>query len=482
MRRTRAQALRVSSRGGARSAKGLGSRTRRLRVTLAQSVVRWLGSDDGRRGGSEMKQMSTVLFDEVSRALAGDRPLSPKQIDFKNPYFTQPKDAERDGEVNLRQSVAGASIQHVYVHVPFCATHCTYCHYPTITNGHSHAAQETFVRQVEEELDGPIRSVVDCSNVKTVHIGGGTPNCLSEANLDRLIRRLNETFRPSQELAVELYPSVDDLDEAKFQMMRAAGVTRVSLGVQTFDDRVNEQNQRLHQRRDDVMTLIRHAQNYCENVSLDLLYGQRGQSQEVLADDCVIAADLGVNSIYLYQTRQLMHKAGVDLMSGLNLFLCHFASNGYEIVAFDQVIKRRNSDGFCEHRSGRSLSENLLGVGPGAVSEIDAYIFRNRDPGAYARHGSGLADGAIVKRSGRTLRAEYLNRALRHYNAPGLNGTLTSAYKDRFGTDLVDDFDVELQTLSNLDLIRYDGEKVEVTELGMHFTQHINYLLLGHYK
>jgi oxygen-independent coproporphyrinogen-3 oxidase len=429
-----------------------------------------------------MKPLAPELLDSVNRALSAVRPLNPIQIDFRNPYFTQPKNAERRGPADLYERLAGTPVQHVYVHVPFCATRCTYCHYPTVTNVHTEAAQQTFLGHVDEEIDFQLQSGLDLSRVMTVHVGGGTPNCLSAPNFDRLLRRLQSAFHPRHELAVELYPSSVDLNEGTFQLMQAAGVNRVSLGIQTFDEAVNERNQRINQPRNDVIPLIGHAKRYCDNVSLDLLYGQKGQTLAVLEEDCRIVHQLDVNSVYLYQTRELMHRAGTELMLALNSFLCFFFEHGYEIVAFDQVIKKRNSNGFCEHRSGRSLSQNLLGIGPGAVSEIDAYIFRNRDPEAYGRNGFGLADEAVVKRSDRIRRAEYLNRALRHYNDPGVNGMLLSRYKERFSGDVLVDFSDELRAWHSLELIQHDDEKIEITDLGMHFTQHINYLLLGHYK
>jgi coproporphyrinogen III oxidase-like Fe-S oxidoreductase len=426
--------------------------------------------------------MSKELLETARTSIEAQRPVRARDIDFNNPYFTQPRHARRYLSDDLQEHLKGQAVQHIYVHVPFCATRCRYCHYPTVTNLHSEENQRLFLRHLEQEIAAYCHSTLDLSQVLTVHVGGGTPNCLNEHNLDRLVTTLQATFRPLVEFAVELYPARADLTEAKLQRMRDSGVNRLSLGVQTFNDAVNEQNNRINQDRGTLLDLIPLAQKYCDNVSIDLLYGQKGQDMSVLEEDCAIAYGLDVNSIYLYQTRELIHKPGVDLQLALNWFLWYFSEHDYEIVSFDQVIKRRNSDGFCAHRSGRSLSENLLGLGPGAVSEIGEFIFRNRDPGAYATDGPGLDPEGIVSRSARTLQAEYVNRALRHYNYPGLNGTWNRKYRERFGSDLRADFNAELMCLRDLGLVGYDDEKIEITDVGMHFTQQINYYLLGHYK
>lgn len=430
-----------------------------------------------------MERLSAEELEKTRCALERHRPLKASSIDFKNPYFTQPKHTlKRDAPPDVATELRDAVVKHVYVHVPFCATKCRYCHYPTLTNDHSDENQRRFVATVDAEIKHYRDSGLDLAGVSTVHVGGGTPSCLDDEHLTRLLTILQDTFHPATELAVELYPTRNDLTASKLEIMRGHGVNRLSIGIQTFDDRVNEQNRRTNQDRATALELTQLAKAYCANVSIDLLYGQVGQDLAMFAEDCAVATELDVNSIYLYQTRELIHKNAVELQLALNLFLKHFEDEGYDIVSFDQVIKRRNSDGFCEHRSGRSLSENLLGVGPAAVSEIGELIFRNQAPASYGDSGVGPDPSSVVRKEGRTLRAEYINRALRHYNYPGLNGTWLSKYRERFASNMVDDFRFELDALRTLGLVQFDHERIEVTDLGMHFTQHINYYLLEHYK
>jgi coproporphyrinogen III oxidase-like Fe-S oxidoreductase len=409
-------------------------------------------------------------------------PLQPKKIDFNNPYFTQPKTANKEHILNVCEELRGITAEHLYVHVPFCPTHCLYCHYPTITNQHSPENQTKFIQQVESEWEQYQNIGVEFSGLKTIHIGGGTPNCLSSENLDYLTNRLNTTFAPTVEFAVELYPSPDDLTEEKFEILAKNGVNRVSIGIQTFNYAVNERNRRIKQKPEDLIRAIKLAKQFFNNVSIDLLYGQKDQTLDVLESDCEIALDLELNSVYLYQTRELIGKKLLELQKALNIFLSFFATRGYEIVSFDQVIKKRNSDGFCAHRSGRSLSENLLAVGPGAVSEMGEFIFKTVDPIQYAIK-PRIDYQSVVKRSDRTRKLEYLNRALRHYNIPGINGALLTDYRNRFGDiSPLNEFHNEITSLKENKLILIDEDRIEITDLGMLFTQSINNYLLGHYK
>lgn len=429
-----------------------------------------------------MQIFSVEEFGRVNSALQSARPIKAQSIDFRNPYFTQPRNVTGGSDEGIAGRLAGSRVQHLYLHVPFCMTHCLYCHYPTVTNVHTEDNQLGFLEQVEAELRHYVDAGLDFSALQTVHVGGGTPNTLSHTNLDRLMSVLATHFPASCEFAVELYPSPNYLDEEKMRIMRDHGVDRVSLGIQTFDDAVNERNRRIDQPREDLFRLIGLAKKYFPNVSVDLLYGQKGQDLEMFRRDCEICHELDVNSVYLYQVRELVSNKFLDLQQGLNEFLAYYTRSGYEIVSFDQVIKKRNSDGFCAHRSGRSLSENLLGVGPGAVSEIDRFIFRNRDPGAYMTQGHGIAPNSVVERPVATLKAEYLNRAFRHFNDPAINGMWRKDYQGRFGSDVLEDFGSELEFLSDHELVSVKDDRLEVTDLGMHFTQAINYFLLGHYK
>lgn len=429
-----------------------------------------------------MQLFAAEELERVNNALQSARPIKAQTIDFKNPYFTQPKSVTGTSDAEFDRRLAGVGVQHLYVHVPFCMTHCVYCHYPTVTNVHTVDNQLRFMEQVEAELQRYVDAGLDFSGLQTVHVGGGTPNTLDHGNLERLMSLLATRFPASCEFAVELYPSPNYLDEEKMRIMRDHGVDRVSLGIQTFNDEVNERNRRIDQPREHLFRLIGLARQYFPNVSVDLLYGQKGQDLEMFRTDCETCQELDVNSVYLYQVRELVGNRFLDLQQGLNQFLHYYTNHGYEIVSFDQVIKKRNSDGFCAHRSGRSLSENLLGVGPGAVSELDHFIFRNRDPGHYMAEGHGIAPNSIVERPLGTLKAEYLNRAFRHFNDPCLNGMWRESYRARFGSDVLEDFGNELGFLAEHDLVTVGDDRLEVTDLGMHFTQAINYFLLGHYK
>ncbi len=411
------------------------------------------------------------------------QPINQKNIDFTNPYYTQPRFSKKhDAKWSFLDDIQGTAIQHLYIHVPFCMTNCLYCHYPKTVGHASAATQSSFLDNLEREI-AFYHEKFDFSKLKTVHIGGGTPNILDGPHFDRLFRLVGEHYRPTEEFAVELYPAASILSEDRLALMKDSGVDRVSIGIQTFDDSVNKQNRRLQQPASVSKALVHGATRYFDNVSIDLLYGQKAQTFSLFLDDLAAADELDVNSIYLYQTRELIKNRTIDLQRALSAFLTFYRERGYDVVSFDQVIRRRNSNGFCAHRSGRSKGEKLLGIGPGAVSEIDPYIFRTVAPSQYDPGTENLIDPtSVVEKTQEVLKREFFNRSLRHFNRCDVDGLLRSDYTERFGSDIEDDLGATISLLAEEGLITASDDRIEITDLGMLFTQQINYLLLEHYK
>lgn len=423
-------------------------------------------------------------LDTTNELFANLRPITVRKIDFKNPYFTQPTSAKGDSSLaDVVASLSRRRVDHLYLHVPFCMARCFYCNYPKTIGSASLESQIEFLDELEEELSYYSEKFTS-HNMKTIHIGGGTPNVLAEAQFERLLKSITKIFTASEEFAVELYPSSSILSQDKLQMMKAYGVDRVSIGIQTLDDELNHINNRIQQTANDARELIGLSKRLFNNVSIDLLYGQKTQTIEGFEKDLRDIRQLDVNSIYLYQTRELIKKRSSELQQALNVFLSFYKGAGYDVVSFDQVIKSRQlRDGFCAHRSGRSKGENLLGIGPGAVSEIDELIWKNVAPERYRdANRIKIDEASIVCKSQGTRKREYLNRALRHFNRPDVDGLLLDDYRKAFRSDVYDDLGDVIKLLESNNMLQAKEDRIEITDYGMLFTQQINYLLLDHYK
>jgi oxygen-independent coproporphyrinogen-3 oxidase len=164
-----------------------------------------------------------------------------------------------------------ADPQAAYVHVPFCAHRCGYCDF-TLIAGRDDLASD-YLRALEIEL----RQFERPREVETLFFGGGTPTHLGTDKLARLLELAHKWFRPAPgyEFSVEANPA--GLTDEKLRLMAEAGVNRVSLGVQSFDESLLKLLERDH-READILDAVARLQEKFGNVSLDLIFALPGQT------------------------------------------------------------------------------------------------------------------------------------------------------------------------------------------------------------
>jgi oxygen-independent coproporphyrinogen-3 oxidase len=271
-------------------------------------------------------------------------------------------------------------VRHLYVHLPFCAHRCGYCDFVTVVGrGGQHAA---YVDALLHELDSERATLAE--EVETIFLGGGTPTFTALPELLRLL----EALPPAEELTVEANPETVTAELAA--ALRSAGVTRVSLGAQTFQPELLRVLER-GAGPDDVRNAVRHLREAgFDNVSLDLIYGIPGQSAADLAADLDEALALEPEHLSCYELEakpgtRFTHAWGAELERQAE------ALEDY----FERVVARLTGAGyrwyetanFCRpddprdlrarHNLGYWLGRDYLGLGVGAVSTIDGRRRRN---------------------------------------------------------------------------------------------------------
>jgi oxygen-independent coproporphyrinogen-3 oxidase len=306
-------------------------------------------------------------------------------------------------------------VGHLYVHLPFCAHRCGYCDFVTLVDRREHHRAYVDALLSELELERGLLS----DPLDTVFLGGGTPTFTEPGELDRLLRSLPA----ATDVTVEANPETITAELAA--LLNDAGVTRVSLGAQTFEPRLLAVLER-RARPDDVRRAFYHLRDACfDNISLDLIYGIPGQTPADLRGDLEAAIALGPEHLSCYE---LEAKPGTRFTHawGPELVAQEEAMEGY----FELVVSTLEAAGyrwyetanFC--RNGRQAQHNLaywlgrdyLGLGIGAVSTVNGLRWRNSPKlGVYL---SALAAGRRPPREfeeldPQTRRVERLMLALR---------------------------------------------------------------------
>ena len=187
----------------------------------------------------------------------------------------------------------------LYVHVPFCVSRCGYCDFAT----EAIDASDPYVSRYIDEVVYEIRkkaSEGELAGIDSIYVGGGTPTHVGEANLSKLLQTLAETIDGKQsttEFTIEANP--ESLTEGILDTACAAGVNRLSIGVQSFNDALLSSLGRAHD-TERATEAISMARERLDNVSIDLMCGIPGQSSQALEDSIVQALELDVRHVSMY--------------------------------------------------------------------------------------------------------------------------------------------------------------------------------------
>jgi len=288
----------------------------------------------------------------------------------------------------------------IYVHVPFCQTRCGYCDFNTYTAAElgGGASRESYAGQAAAEIRFA-RKVLgpDAPQAATVFLGGGTPTLLPPAQLAGMLAAIDGEFglAPGCEVTIEANP--ETVDEASLAALRAAGVTRISLGMQSAVPHVLAVLDRVHQPGRPAQCARWARAAGFEHVSLDLIYGTPGESDADWRESLETALAAGPDHISAYAlivedgTRLAARirrgeiappddDAMADRYLAADDLLAAAGLHWYEISNWAAGPGSR-----CRHNLLYWASDNWWGVGPGAHSHVGGTRWWNaRHPSAYA--------------------------------------------------------------------------------------------------
>jgi oxygen-independent coproporphyrinogen-3 oxidase len=267
-------------------------------------------------------------------------------------------------------------VRHLYVHLPFCAHRCGYCDFVTVVGrGPRHAA---YVDAVLRELR--LERARLAGELETVYLGGGTPTFAAPDQLERLLGSLP----PAEEVTVEANP--ETITTALARRLCSAGVTRVSLGAQSFEPRLLDVLER-RAGPDDVRRAFRCLRDAgFEDISLDLVYGIPGQSADDLDRDLQAALQLGPDHLSCYELEarpgtRFTHAHGSELERQSEAMEAYFERVVETLVRAG--YRWYETANFCRdgHRARHNLAywlgRDYLGLGIGAVSTVGPERWRN---------------------------------------------------------------------------------------------------------
>ncbi|MFS8478557.1 MAG: radical SAM family heme chaperone HemW [Micromonosporaceae bacterium] len=308
----------------------------------------------------------------------------------------------------------------VYVHVPFCATRCGYCDFNTYTANElgAGASREAYVETVRAELALARRVLADAPppRVDTVFVGGGTPTLLPPDDLARILDSIDRTWglAPDAEVTTEANP--ESVDPATLHALRAAGYTRISLGMQSVAPHVLAVLDRTHSPGRAVAAAQEAREAGFAHVNLDLIYGTPGETAEDFDASLAAAVAAGVDHVSAYalivedgtRLAARMRRGEVpypdDDVAADRYLAAEAALSAAGLGWYEVSNWARGRAARCRHNLLYWSGGDWWGLGPGAHSHVGGVRWWNvKHPAAYAGR---LAAGHSPAQAREVLTAE----------------------------------------------------------------------------
>lgn len=266
----------------------------------------------------------------------------------------------------------------LYVHWPFCLSKCPYCDF----NSHVRARvdEQAFGAALVRELDEVASRMDVAPRLDSIFFGGGTPSLMPGNCVQSVIEYAEKRFGFTPDIEITLEANPTSVEAGRFHAYRAAGVNRVSLGVQALNDADLRALGRLHS-VDEAMRAVDLARNVFSRVSFDLIYARPGQTLEGWAAELEQALTIGCSHYSLYQ---LTYEEGTPFHAALARGLMKELDAELASAMFEHTQLRMEAAGFPAYeisnhaRPGQESRHNLLywrygdyvGIGPGAHGRI----------------------------------------------------------------------------------------------------------------
>jgi len=362
----------------------------------------------------------------------------------------------------------------LYVHVPWCVRKCPYCDF----NSHAlkgELPEAAYVEALLADLEQDLPRVWG-RRVQSLFLGGGTPSLLSPDAIDRLLGgiRARVTLAPEAEITLEANPGT--VEQARFAGYRAAGINRLSLGIQSFDDSRLDALGRIHDGNDARRAIDAARAAGFDNFNLDLMFGLPGQSPAAALHDVRTAIDFDPAHLSVYQLTLepntpfharppvLPDEDQVAAMQeGLSAALAERGYRQYEVSAYAR--DRRE----CRHNRNYWEFGDYLGIGAGAHAKLTdttgiTRIAKRRQPQDYLQNAGTAAVRAEERRLSRDdATFEFMLNALRL-----VDGVPAELFEQRTGLTLAS-VEPGLRRARGRGLLEDDAQWLRPTPQGRQF-------------
>ena len=355
-----------------------------------------------------------------------------------------------------------------YVHIPFCTQICYYCDFSKVFI--KNQPVDSYLEHLLEEFHS-----YDIQKLSTLYIGGGTPTALSAPQLEVLLDGLTKNLDLSvlEELTIEANPG--DLDADKIAVLKNSAVNRVSLGVQTFDDKMLKKIGRSHLEKDIYDNIDRLKLAGFDNISIDLIYALPGQTMEQVKENVAKAIGLDIPHMSLYSLILENHTVFMNRMRRGKLPL---PKEELEAEMFEYIISELERAGF-EHYEISNFSKpdfesrhNLMywdnaeyyGIGAGASGYVNGVRYKNHGP---IRHYLSAVEEGNARITEEHLSQKEQMEEEMFLGLRKKSGVSMARFEEKFGRSFDGLYGEIVKDLVQQGLMQIEGDRVRMTKRGL---------------
>ena len=280
----------------------------------------------------------------------------------------------------------------IYIHIPFCRQKCYYCDFYKTVNT---SLQQKFLTTLKAEANVR-KNYVQNEVVETIYLGGGTPSVLTAEELGDLMACLKKEFSIHSDAEITMEANPDDLNPDYLRGIRSAGINRLSMGIQAFQDRHLQKMNRRHNADEAVKAVYNAIDTGFDNISIDLIYGLPDLSETEWKESLEKAFSLPVQHLSAYH---LTYHEGTPFYTWLKKGTLKELKEKDSVRQFEMLLKMAKEGGYehyeisnfaksglySKHNTSYWMGKKYLGLGPSAhsfdgesrrwnVSHVESYI------------------------------------------------------------------------------------------------------------
>jgi len=367
----------------------------------------------------------------------------------------------------------------LYVHIPFCRKRCKFCYFKVYIDKNA-SEIEVYLNALikENEIYGQSRALQG-RQLRFAYFGGGTPSYIGERQLQYLVEGLNRhvSWEHAEEVTFECEPGT--LHKAKLEALKKIGVTRLSLGIEHFDDAILEANGRAHLSAEIYKAYEGARQVDFPQVNIDLISGMMGDSEEKWRDTVRKSIELEPDSVTIYQMElpyntiisQDMIKKGLaspitdwqTKRQWVDYAFEQFQERGYRIASAYTLASTKKPCNFI-YTDALWHGGDMIGLGVSSFSHFDGIHFQNAH--LYEDYVNQLAAGRLPL--WRALVLTEKQKLIREMVLQLKTGNLDTRYfRAKFGVDVWKEFEPVYESLGDSGFLERENGRIQLTRRGL---------------